>query len=130
MSTPPPLEYIKYTYFFMGAGGIGDSNSTNWKVMLAGNKIGKPHGTVRYGDDEAALYENDDSLAEKDMGKVLPEDAVSELHILVKGIPTGLSTNVPAGPGCVLQYTVVVFSNITRHLELNNWQLKIFCIIF
>ena len=76
MSTPPPPEYIKYTYFFMGAGGIGDSNSTNWKVMLAGNKIGKPHGTVRYGDDEAALYENDDSLAEKDMGKVLPEDAV------------------------------------------------------
>ena len=84
----------------MGAGGIGDSNSKNWKVMLAGNKIGKPHGTVRYGDDEAALYENDDSLAEKDMGKVLPEDAVSELHMLVKGIPTGLSTNVPAGPGC------------------------------
>ena len=67
---------------------------------MLGTKIGKPHGTVRYGDDEAALYENDDSLAEKDMGKVLPEDAVSELHMLVKGIPTGLSTNVPAGPGC------------------------------
>ena len=31
------------------------------------------------------------------MGKVLPEDAVSELLMLVKGIPTGLSTNVP---GC------------------------------
>ena len=130
MSTPPPPEYIKYTYFFMGAGGIGDSNSTNWKVMLAGNKIGKPHGTVRYGDDEAALYENDDSLAEKDMGKVLPEDAVSELHMLVKGIPTGLSTNVPAGPGC--QATESIFYgndeggttlgfDATRRSALRSW---------
>ena len=38
-----PLEYIKYSYFFMGAGGIEDSDSTNWKVMLDGNQMQKAH---------------------------------------------------------------------------------------
>ena len=125
-----PLEYIKYSYFFMGAGGIEDSDSTNWKVMLDGNQMQKAHGTVRYGDDETARYKNDDSLAEEDMGKVLSEDAVSELLVLVKAIPTGLSTNVPVGPGC--QATEKIFYgndqegmelglDATRRSALQSW---------
>ena len=67
--------------------------------MLAGNKIGKPHGTVRYGDDVELRFVKTMISLEKDMGKVLPEDAVSELLMLVKGIPTDQAP-MYHWPGC------------------------------
>ena len=97
MSTPPPPVY-QIHLLFMGAGGIGDSNSTNWKVMLAGNKL-----------------ENHTELSAMGMMKLrfmrtmiaLPRNMESITGGCCIGapyagerIPTGLSTNVPAGPGC------------------------------
>ena len=35
-------QYIKYSYYFYGAGSFTDCNIKNWKVMLENNDINKP----------------------------------------------------------------------------------------
>lgn len=122
-------QYIKYSYYFSGAGGFTDCNIKNWKVMLENNDINKPIGTVRYGDDESARYMNDDSLVEEDMGIILSQESLDKLFTIVSNWPIKLNTSKPAGPGCSIQEKLILGSknNLVlgfdneRKKKLNNW---------
>ena len=122
-------HYIKYSYYFSGAGGFTDCNIKNWKVMLENNTMNKPVGTVRYGDNESAHYMNDNSLVEEDMGIILSQESLDELFTIVSNWPIGLNTSRPAGPGCSVQeklilggqnYLILGFDN-ERKKKLEIW---------
>lgn len=128
-NTIKSYQYIKYSYYFSGAGGISDCNIKNWKVMLKNNTLNKSLGTVRHGDDESANYLNDDSLVEEDMGIILSKESLEELITIVSNWPYGLRTYRPSGPGCFVQEKLILgnknnlvlgFDNERKKI-LNNW---------
>ncbi len=101
-------QYIKYSYFFSGAGGFTDCNIKSWKVMLENNEMNKPVGTVRYGDDDSAHYMNDDNLAEDDMGIILSQESVNELVTIVSNWLMGLNISKTTGPGCSISEKLIL----------------------
>lgn len=119
-------EYVGYSYYFAGAGGASDSNTHSWKVMLKGNKMGKDVGTIRMGDDEAARYTGDKSLAEEDTGS-LSKDAVADLLKIIADWPKGISTSVPCGPGCSATEMMIIGDTKLGFDESKRAQMKSWC---
>ena len=101
-------EYIKYSYFFSGAGGIDDYICNKWKIMLANNSFNKKIGQVRFGDDEDAHYLRDNELSEEDSQIIVSEEEVEQLINLILSWPKNLNISQPAGPGCNITEKMII----------------------
>lgn len=119
-------QYIEYSYFFSGAGGFTDCIIKKWKIMLENNNLNKPLGTVRFGDEDDAIYMNDNNLSEVDAGIILSLNSINNLFMILSEWPKGLKTSRSSAPGCSIQEKIILFGDTNLELGFDKQRRNIF----